>query len=145
KELTRLFSSKVVKIAHHAKFDLQILRKLGIVYKRRVVCTSLMSFIVDENYSQGLKEQIDRHLHEYSGYDYNISFSDVADDTLYKYLAIDTHCTLLLYCMHLHTIVNDEYFYPLYRNLYLPAMEVLVKMEYNGAYVDSEYLKEQIE
>lgn len=143
-ELSRLFISDIIKGGHNIQFDIKILWKLGIKTKGRYFCTKLMSFMIDENTSNGLKECIDTYLPEYSGYDYGVSF--IGDtDKLYQYAAIDTHCTLLLYCMFIRDIVEDEYFYPLYRSLYLPAMEVLAKMEYEGALVDESYLDERIE
>ena len=143
--LSRLFSSKTVtKIAHNIQFDIKILWKLGIEVKGRLGCTKLISFILDENYSSGLKELVDRYLPEFSGYDHGVDFTGDLDK-LYAYLAIDCHATILLYCMMMRELSEDQYFYPLYRNLYLPAMEVLATMEYEGADVDIDYLAKQIE
>ncbi len=141
--LSDLFSCSAVKIAHNIQFDIKILWKLNIKVQGRLGCTKLMSFILDENYSTGLKEAVDRYLPDYSGYDYEVDF--VGDtEKLYDYLAIDAHVALLLYSILMPEIVADPYFYPLYRNVYLPGMQVIAKMEYDGAYVDTEYLSERI-
>ena len=143
--LSRLFSCKTVtKIAHNIQFDIKILWKLGITVKSRLGCTKLISFILDENYSSGLKELVDRYLPEFSGYDHGVDFTGDLEK-LYAYLAIDCHATYLIYCMMMKELITDEYFYPLYRSEYLPVMNALATMEYNGAYVDTDYLKNKIE
>lgn len=143
KELSVLFDSDLIKIAHNIQFDLKILWKLNIKTRGRYSCTKLISFILDENSSNGLKECIDRDLPDFSGYDYGVSF--VGDkEKLYTYAATDTCCTLILHCMYYKELIEDEYFYPMYRSIYIPAMEVLAEMEYNGALVDDTYLDEMI-
>jgi hypothetical protein len=142
--LSTLFSSNQLKIAHNTKFDLKILWHLGIEVRPRLGDTMLMSFILDENTPNGLKECIDEYLPELSGYDYGVDF--VGDtERLYDYLSVDCHATLLLYCMFIKDIVEDEFFYPLYRNLYIPTMEVFATMEYRGAAIDVDYLDTMIE
>ncbi len=141
--LSQLFSAPLVKIAHNASFDIKILWKHGVKVKHRLACTKLMSFIIDENTSSGLKENIDKYLPEFSGYDHKADFNKV-DDTLYEYASIDAHCTLLLYCIFMREIVEDDFFYPMYRNIYIPAMEVLAEMEFKGANLDVPYLDESI-
>ena len=146
KILNDIFTLKnTVKIAHNLSFDYKILKKLGIKVDGQYACTKIMSFLVDENYSNGLKEFVDRYLPEFSGYDYHIDFNTENKNDLYSYLAIDCHTTLIAYFIFLKEIVADDKLYVTFRNIYMSGLFVLADMEYSGADVDTDYLDEKIE
>lgn len=139
-----LFTGNHIKVAHNIDFDSRVLRHLGIRLKLPYWCTKIMARKIDENESAGLKECIDRYIPEYSGYDYGVSFSTGFTLALCKYAAIDTHGTLLLFFHFFKILSGDPKLYTNMRNLAMPASEVLVDMQYNGCYVDVNYLEDQI-
>ncbi len=144
--LTPLFQKReLVKIAHNLSFDIKLLLHLGIIPKGQYACTKLMSWLVDENTPNGLKDFVDHYLPNYSGYDYGITFVPEANTHLYKYLAVDCFATLTAYCVFLPTLVEDKHLYVCFRNLYMSGAMVLKDLEWEGCNIDIPYLQSQIE
>ncbi len=143
--LQTLFQAKdTVKIAHNLGFDIKLLMKLGVTPKGQYACTKLMSFLVDENSPNGLKDFVDQYLPEYSGYDYSINFTTDTALDLYKYLAVDCYATFYAYCTFLQILVKDELLYEAFRNLYIPGAMVLKDLEYYGCDIDIPYLEDRM-
>lgn len=145
-QLERIFCSKdLTKIAHNLSFDYKVLKRLGITPKGRYSCTKILSWLIDENTPNGLKEAVDWYLPEFSGYDYHVDFSKDVDHDLYEYLAIDAHVTLCLYCIFIKELSKDQSLYVAFRNIYMPSLFVLAEMEWGGCYVDKDYLDRESE
>lgn len=143
--LQTLFQQQgVVKIAHNLSFDFRILRKLGITPKGQFACTKLMSFLVDENSPNGLKDYVDTYLPQLSGYDYHADFTKEVDNDLYSYLAVDCFATYHAYCNLLQYLVDDKILYITFRNLYMAGFKPLQDIEYNGCFIDKVYLEHAI-
>lgn len=143
-QLERIFCSKdLTKIAHNLSFDYKVLKRLGITPKGRYSCTKILSWLIDENTPNGLKEAVDWYLPDFSGYDYHVDFSKDVDQDLYEYLAIDAHVTLCLYCIFIKELSKDQALYVAFRNIYMPSLFVLAEMEWGGCYVDKNYLDEE--
>jgi len=143
-QLERIFCSKdLTKIAHNLSFDYKVLKRLGITPKGRYSCTKILSWLIDENTPNGLKEAVDWYLPDFSGYDYHVDFSKDVDQDLYEYLAIDAHVTLCLYCIFIKELSKDQPLYVAFRNIYMPSLFVLAEMEWGGCYVDKNYLDEE--
>lgn len=140
-ELKRIFcDQKLTKIAHNLSFDYKVLKRLGITPKGRYSCTKILSWLIDENTPNGLKEAVDWYLPDFSGYDYHVDFSKDVDQDLYEYLAIDAHVTLCLYCIFIKELSKDQALYVAFRNIYMASLPVLAEMEWGGCYVDKNYL-----
>lgn len=140
-QLKRIFcDQKLTKIAHNLSFDYKVLKRLGITPKGRYSCTKILSWLIDENTPNGLKEAVDWYLPDFSGYDYHVDFSKDVDQDLYEYLAIDAHVTLCLYCIFIKELSKDQALYVAFRNIYMPSLFVLAEMEWGGCYVDKDYL-----
>lgn len=145
-QLERIFCSKdLTKIAHNLSFDYKVLKRLGITPKGRYSCTKILSWLIDENTPNGLKEAVDWYLPDFSGYDYHVDFSKDIDHGLYEYLAIDAHVTLCLYCIFIKELSKDQALYVAFRNIYMPSLFVLAEMEWGGCYVDKDYLDRESE
>jgi len=138
--LQEIFSdSKLTKIAHNLAFDIKCLLRLGITPKGRYGCTKILCQLYNENFGNGLKEAVDIFLPQFSGYDYKVDYSgDVTP--LYRYLAIDCHATLYLYCMFVQHMCEDQKLYVAYRNLYMPSCMVLKDLEWEGCEVSKKHL-----
>ena len=140
-QLKRIFcDQKLTKIAHNLSFDYKVLKRLGITPKGRYSCTKILSWLIDENTPNGLKEAVDWYLPDFSGYDYHVDFSKDVDQDLYEYLAIDAHVTLCLYCIFIKELSKDQALYVAFRNIYMPSLFVLAEMEWGGCFVDKDYL-----
>lgn len=143
-QLKRIFcDQKLTKIAHNLSFDYKVLKRLGITPKGRYSCTKILSWLIDENTPNGLKEAVDWYLPDFSGYDYHVDFSKDVDQDLYEYLAIDAHVTLCLYCIFIKELSKDQPLYVAFRNIYMASLFVLAEMEWGGCYVDKNYLDEE--
>lgn len=144
---------EIVKIGQNVKYEMNWWRKYGIIMKGRVFDTMLAKYLLNEERPHGLKEMVDQMLPEYSGYDLvgqpaekaevekMIEFwSNVPLDELSKYCALDAALTFKLYIFFERRLI-DKGFYPLFRNMMMMATRVLSEAEYNGMYVDRQYLR----
>ncbi len=82
KELnTEVFGNPdITKIAHNAKFDMHCARSIGITkFEGPFHDTMIMHHLIDENYSQGLKDLIARYYPRFAGYEAQLSTKDWAN------------------------------------------------------------------
>lgn len=141
KVLKTLFENpKLTKVAHNAKFDMHLLKRIGIKINGIYEDTLLMHHLLDENDRHGLKYLSEKYFYQLKGYGKNINFKSKDIKHLAEYAAIDSDVTLRLYLIFLEELNKKEnssilnYYY----NCTLPALKAIEKIEYNGCYIDTE-------
>lgn len=141
-------------IMHNAKFDMQGLRKFGYSTPKQVHDTMIMSWLVDEDNSHGLKNLtkvlLEREVVEYKNLKKKVDLFTTEEDVMIElgqYCGDDIANTYDLY----------DFFYPLlesdgllkaYSMVEMPFVSVLADMEYRGVRLDTEgmnNLKERME
>ena len=144
-----LESATHLKLGQNLKYDQHIFANHGIALRGIAEDTLLQSYVIESHKPHDLENLVLRHLGlktipyaEVVGKGAKqIGFDQVDIDTATKYSAEDADITLQLH----------RYFAPqlqgrlaeVYRNIEMPAREVLFKMERNGVLVDSAMLARQ--
>jgi DNA polymerase-1 len=137
---------------HNAKFDTRFLQQIGIDLPI-VEDVMLMHYVTDERTgTHGLKELSANFLgadnYEDKLKDYIVkdeltgktTYSQIPENILFPYLAIDCDVTLQLYKIFSMELAKNEDYRNHY-NLLLRASNFLREIENNGLYIDQEYLK----
>lgn len=146
----------IVKIGQNVKFEMNWWRKYGITMRGRLFDTMLAKYVLDEERPHDLKSLVDRFIPEFSGYDLSgqpgekatveqlINFwSNVPLDKLAPYCALDSDLTFRLW-VFFETRLTENGFMPLFRNMLMMATRVLAEAEYEGMYIDTEYLSDLV-
>jgi DNA polymerase I len=142
---SRLFeSTEIIKIAHNLKFDMHVAAIYGMKFKGRLNDTMVMSHILDETRTHGLKPLVASHFPQFAGYDGEVAqyvWANVPLNVLSEYGGIDTDMTLRLFIHFEAQLLQDERLYKLYRNLQMPFLAVAFAAEHRGMKIDREYLE----
>ncbi len=142
-------SDKIAKIGQNIKFDLNVMRKIGISVEGRLIDTMLLHYILDPESRHGMTALAESYLN-YSPIEIEtligkgvrqISMADVAPSKVAEYAAEDADITLRLKHI-LYKKVEDEGLLNLYTTIEEPMIRVLADMEYTGVNIDSEALAE---
>lgn len=170
--LTKVLGNRMV-IFHNAKFDLQVMRRHGLIKEfsdLNIQDTLLLSHILDENRSHGLKslakEVLDKDVDEVITFESvkmpqitKQPFKKIKDEgervTAYKealmiwhkklvqYCIDDCRNTYLLYERFTKEISEDSRLLKIYSELDLPIVKILADMEYRGVRIDENFFKEK--
>ena len=140
------------KIGQHGKYDLHVLRRHGIEVAGYAEDTMLESFVLNSGSS---RHDMDSLAKRYLGYDTikyeavagkgakQILFSQVALDDATRYAAEDADVTLRLH----HTLSSKLALEPslerVYREIEMPLVPVLERIENNGVMIDGSELRRQ--
>jgi DNA polymerase-1 len=136
------------KVAHNAKYDIEALRHAGVTVNGLSFDTMLAEFLVDPGARLGLKALAKLRL----GFDMTeiatligkgksqITMADVAVDEAGSYAAADADMTLRLMQLQAPAIAEQN-LGPLFHDIEVPLVPVLVAMELNGVAVDMPYLE----
>lgn len=134
----------IIKIAQNAKFEYKIFKKFGIEMKGRVFDTMLAKYLLDEERPMGLKPMVDRFIPEFAGYaeDYEgakLPWDEKPLEGLSQYCGLDCDLTFRLMLYYEDRLIDNN-FYALFRNMMMMGTRVLGDSEYNGMFIDVEYL-----
>lgn len=136
-------NENIVKVAWNAKFDMQVFHKYGIFHKGRLFDGMLAKYVLDEAKPNDLKSMVRRFLPKFGDYEEDYEGCNLPWDQkpllgLSQYCAIDTDMCLRLF-LFFEKKMMDKKFYHLFRNLIMPASNLLTKVETRGQRLDREW------
>lgn len=142
-------NENIVKVAWNAKFDMQVFHKYGIFHKGRLFDGMLAKYVLDEAKPNDLKSMVRRFLPKFGDYEEDYEGCNLPWDQkpllgLSQYCAIDTDMCLRLF-LFFEKKMMDKKFYHLFRNLIMPASNLLTKVETRGQRLDKEWHGKLIE
>ena len=140
------------KLGQHGKYDLHVLRRHGVDVQGYAEDTMLESFVFNAG---GLRHDMDTLARKYLGYQTikyedvagkgakQILFSAVALDDATRYAAEDADVTLRLHGVLSAKLAAEPSLEKVYRDIEMPLVPVLARMEATGVLVDAEELRRQ--
>jgi DNA polymerase-1 len=140
------------KLGQHGKYDIHVLRRHGVNVDGYHDDTMLESFIWN---SSATRHDMDSLAKRYLGYDTikfedvagkgakQISFADVAIDDAAGYAAEDADITLRLHRVLSAKLAEIPALEKVYRDIEIPLVPVLARMEANGILIDADELRRQ--
>ncbi len=140
------------KIGQHGKYDLHVLRRHGIAVAGYADDTMLESFVLNSGSS---RHDMDSLAKRYLGYDTiryedvagkgakQILFSQVALDDATRYAAEDSDITLRLHRTLSSRLAAEPALQHVYREIEMPLVPVLERIEANGVMIDADELRRQ--
>ncbi len=141
----------IKKVGQNLKYDQHIFANHGVQLRGVEHDTLLQSYVVESHRPHDMDSLASRHLdvktikfEDVAGKGANqIGFDQVSVETATEYSAEDADITLQLH-QHLYPqIERDEKLKYIYRNIEMPVMQVLQKIERNGVLLDSALLAKQ--
>lgn len=152
-DLLRSFfeDATVGKVAHNAKFDIQVLRRHGVIVRGLVGDSMVASYVVDATRMSHSLDSLAQSQLEYtcvpikdligSG-DFQRTFDQVPIALAAPYAAEDADVALRLDQI-LTDRIDADGLGALYRNIEVPLIDVLAELEFNGILVDAPELEKQ--
>ncbi|MCC7249950.1 MAG: DNA polymerase I, partial [Lysobacter sp.] len=140
------------KLGQHGKYDLHVLRRYGVNVAGYADDTMLESFVWN---SSATRHDMDSLAKRYLGYDTiafedvagkgakQISFAEVAIDDAARYAADDADITLRLPRVLSAKLASEPSLERVYREIEVPLVPVLTRMEANGILIDAAELRRQ--
>ncbi|NUS39345.1 MAG: DNA polymerase I [Lysobacter sp.] len=140
------------KIGHHGKYDLHVLRCHGVEVNGYAEDTMLQSFVFNAGAS---RHDMDSLAKRYLGYDTvryedvagkgakQIPFSQVSLEDATRYAAEDADVTLRLHGALRQRVAAEPGLERVYREIEMPLVRVLERVEANGVLVDVAELRRQ--
>jgi len=140
------------KLGQHGKYDLHVLRRHGVAVEGYADDTMLESFVWN---SSATRHDMDSLAKRYLGYDTikfedvagkgakQIPFSEVAIDDATRYAAEDADITLRLHRALSAKLASEPTLEKVYREIEVPLVPVLARMEANGILIDADELRRQ--
>ena len=140
------------KLGQHGKYDLHVLRRHGLDVRGYAEDTMLESFVCNAG---GLRHDMDSLARKYLGYETikyeqvagkgakQILFSAVALDDATNYAAEDADVTLRLHGVLSEKLAAEPSLQAVYRDIEMPLVPVLTRMEATGVLVDADELRRQ--
>jgi DNA polymerase I len=140
------------KVGQHGKYDLHVLRRHGVNVRGYAQDTMLESFVWN---ATATRHDMDSLALRYLGYDTikydqvtgkgskRISFSQVALDDATRYAAEDSDVTLRLHRALHARLESEPTLERVYREIEMPLVPVLERIEANGVLVDAAELRRQ--
>ncbi len=147
-----LENSAIHKVGQHGKYDLHVLRRHGINVQGYTEDTLLESFVFNAGIS---RHDMDTLAQKYLGYTTikfeevcgkgakQISFADVDLERATAYAAEDADITLRLHQVLSEKLKATPSLEKVYRDIEMPLVPVLTRMEANGILIDAVELKRQ--
>ena len=142
----------VRKLGQHGKYDLHVMRRHGIELAGYLDDTLLESFVLN---SGGARHDMDSLAKRYLGYDTvkyedvagkgakQIPFSQVSLEDATRYAAEDADITLRLHRVLSPKLAAEPGLEKVYREIEMPLVTVLERIEANGVRVDADELRRQ--
>jgi DNA polymerase-1 len=140
------------KLGQHGKYDLHVLRRHGVIVAGYADDTMLESFVLNSGSS---RHDMDSLAKRYLGYDTikyeqvagkgakQILFSQVALDDATRYAAEDADVTLRLHRALSSKLAAEPGLESVYRQIEMPLVPVLERIEANGVMIDADELRRQ--
>ena len=141
----------IIKIGQNIKFDAHIFLNYGINLQGIEEDTMLMSYILESHQSHGMDKLSKKHLgHDCISYESivgkgvkQITFDQVYIEDAAPYAAEDADVTFQLF-QYLNKLLNDNNkLLKVYKEIEIPSMKALIKVERNGVLIDSKILQKQ--
>jgi len=142
----------IEKIGQHGKYDLHVMRRFGVGVAGYTQDTLLESFVLN---SGSARHDMDSLARRYLGYQTvkyedvcgkgakQIAFSQVALDDATRYAAEDADITLRLHRVLAPKLAAEPGLERVYRDIEMPLVPVLARIEANGVRVDADELRRQ--
>lgn len=142
----------IAKVGQHGKYDLHVLRRHGVEVAGYAHDTMLESFVLN---ATATRHDMDSLAQRYLGYDtvkYSdvagkgakaITFDQVALDDATRYAAEDADVTLRLHRALSPKLAADPGLERVYREIEMPLVPVLARVEANGVMLDAAELRRQ--
>jgi len=140
------------KVGQHGKYDLHVLRRHGVNVRGYAEDTMLQSFVLNAGIA---RHDMDSQAASYLGYSTiryedvagkgakQISFSQVALEEATAYAAEDADVTLRLHGELSRRLEAEPGLQKVYREIEMPLVPVLERMEANGVQIDMDELRRQ--
>ncbi|MFA5684284.1 MAG: DNA polymerase I [Lysobacteraceae bacterium] len=140
------------KIGQHGKYDLHVMRRHGVDLRGYADDTLMASFVW---HSAGQRHDMDSLARRYLGYETlsfeavcgkgakQISFADVALEQATAYAAEDADITFRLAEVLGQRLATEPTLEKVYREIEMPLVEVLARIEANGVLIDVDELRRQ--
>lgn len=140
------------KLGQHGKYDLHVLARHGVQVRGYADDTMLQSFVLN---STATRHDMDSLARRYLGYETvafeqvagkgakQIPFSQVGLDEATRYAAEDADVTLRLYRLFAARLAAEPALEKVYREIEMPLVPVLQRMEAHGVAIDVEELRRQ--
>ena len=138
------------KVGQNIKYDMHVLANYGIKLAGVEHDTLLQSYVLESHKSHDMDNLAERHLSlKTTTYDdvtgkgaRRIPFDQVSVEDATEYAAEDADVTLRLHCAMSPQVEGDEKTCRIYREIEMPVMQVLWRMERNGVLLDVKLLGE---
>ncbi len=148
-----LEDERAPKVGQNLKYDAHVFENHGIVLRGIAHDTLLQSYVIEAHRNHDMDSLALRHLNRRTiTYDEvtgkgasRIGFEQVALDRATRYAAEDAEVTMHLHRTLYPKLQADERLHALYRDIEMPAMKVLQRMERAGVLVDAAQLQAQSE
>ncbi|HEX5756853.1 MAG TPA: 5'-3' exonuclease H3TH domain-containing protein, partial [Arenimonas sp.] len=140
------------KLGQHGKYDLHVLRRHGITVQGYSDDTMLASFVWQAGLLRHDMDSLAQRLLGYATIKYEdvagkgakqISFAEVALDKAVEYAAEDADITLRLHRVLSAKLASEPSLQKVYREIEMPLVPVLERIEYTGVLIDADELKRQ--
>ena len=141
----------IIKIGQNIKFDAHIFLNYGINLQGIEEDTMLISYILESHQSHGMDKLSKKHLgHDCISYESivgkgvkQITFDQVYIEDAAPYAAEDADVTFQLF-QYLNKLLNvNNKLLKVYKEIEIPSMKALIKVERNGVLIDSKILQKQ--
>ena len=142
----------VRKLGQHGKYDLHVLRRHGIALAGYADDTLLESFVIESGTARHDMDNLARRHLGYETIKYEdvagkgakqIPFSHVGLDEATRYAAEDADITLRLHRVLVPRLQAEPVLEAVYRDIEMPLVQVLARIEANGVQVDADELRRQ--
>ena len=139
------------KVGQHGKYDLHVLRRYGVAVANYADDTMLESFVLDSSQRHDMDSLAQRVL-GYTTIKYEqvagkgskaIPFSHVALDDATRYAAEDADVTMRLHRAQAPRLAQVPALEGVYRDIEMPLVPVLERIEANGVLIDADELRRQ--
>ena len=141
-----LESATLTKVCHNAKFEHKVLRKVGVDF-RGFEDTKIAAYVLGET-PTGLKPLAKQWLQvlpeTYKAVTQGRDMSELTAEEIMSYAAADADNTLRLW-RELEPLLHQHGVYEIYKNIELPLVPVLSRMEARGVMVDEVEVREHAE
>ncbi|HTL14574.1 MAG TPA: DNA polymerase I [Thermomonas sp.] len=140
------------KLGQHGKYDLHVLRRHGVDVRGYADDTMLESFVLNAGIARHDMDSLARRHLGYETIKYEdvagkgarqIPFSQVAIDDATHYAAEDADITLRLHRVLRPKLAAEPKLDAVYREIEMPLVPVLARVEANGVLVDADELRRQ--
>jgi DNA polymerase-1 len=146
RQLSRLLDSEALFIGHNAKFDLHVLSRMGLAFPRTVFDTMVAAWVLDAESNSFSLEALCERLLGIAGLSYDSvvekgkTFDSVPIATATRYAAEDADFTMRLHELFSRELAREG-LEPVFRDLEMPLVPILARMEERGIEVNAAELR----